>query len=565
MRGPTVLILASLVLVACAWPAPAPAQAVSDSPAQKATFKVFLQGAQVGSEQATVESTADGWLISATSTLAPPVGLTLRRAEVRCDTAWRPRSLAVEGTFRGRTIDFQTTFADGKASSRMVQPDGQPTEKTDTVAPDTVALPNNFYAAYTALAIRLAAAAPGGEVKAYVAPQAEIGVLLNGVDVQRMQIPGRTFEIRKYRVSFKNPGGAMDAEVWAEPGGRLVRVSIPALSFDIVREDIATVAARELKFTREGDEDVRIPANGFNLAGSISKPRPPAAAQPGSSKPARLPAIVLVAGSGEQDRDEVVAGIPIFGQLASALADAGFLVLRYDKRGVGQSGGRKETATLQDFADDVLAAVRFLEDRKDVDPKRITIAGHSEGAWAGLIAASRSGDIARLVVMAGPGSTGAELMLEQQRHQLDRSSMSEAEKQEKVALQKKIQQAVVTGTGWDGVPVELRKQAETAWFQSFLAFDPKSVMPRVRQPLLVVLAELDTQVPPANAEALAAIGRARKNDPGVQVVRIAGVNHLFVAAKTGEVDEYRSLQSRTITPELPAAIAAWLRPAAPVR
>jgi hypothetical protein len=445
-----------------------------------------------------------------------------------------------------------------------MQPDGQPMEKTDSVAADTVALPNNFYGSYTALAVRLAATAPGSEVRAYVAPQAEIGVLLNSVDVQRMQIPGRTFEVRKYRVSFKNPGGAMDAEVWAEPGGRLVRISIPAATFDLVREDVATVAAREQKFVREGDEDVKVPANGFNLAGSVSRPGPAGAPAPGGARPARLPAIVLVGGSGPVDRDEVVAGIPIFGQLASALADAGFLVLRYDKRGAGLSGGRRETATLQDFADDALAAVKYLEERKDVDPKRITIVGHSEGAWAALIAASRDEDISRVVTLAGPGSTGAELVLEQQRHLLEKSSMSEAEKQGKVALQKKVQQAVLTGKGWDGVPVELRKQAETPWFQSFLAFDPKSVMPRVRQPLLIVLAELDTQVPPTNAEGLAVIARARKKDPGVQAVKIAGVNHLFVAARTGEVDEYGSLPSRTITPELPAAIVAWLRPAAPV-
>jgi pimeloyl-ACP methyl ester carboxylesterase len=559
MRGRTFLILASLALAAAAWPVRALAQAPSDLPAQKATFKVFLRGSPVGSEEASVEPDADGWLITATSVLSPPLNLTVRRAEVRYDAGWRPRSLVIEGNLRGRAFDFQTTFADGKATTRMKQPDGEPIEKTDTVAPDTVALPNNFYAAYTALAIRLAAATPGSEVRAYVAPQAEIGVLLNGVDAQRMQVPGRAFDVRKYRVSLKNPGRALDAEIWAEPGGRLVRVSIPDASFDIIREDVATVAAREQKFNREGDEDVTIPANGFNLAGTVSKPKPSGASTPAGAAPARLPGIVLVGGSGPVDRDEVVAGIPIFGQLASALADAGFLVLRYDKRGIGLSGGRAETATLEDFAEDAVAAVKYLEKRKDVDPKRITIVGHSEGAWVALIAASRDKDIARVATMAGPGSTGGELVLEQQRHLLERSDMSEAEKQDKIALQKKVQQATVTGTGWDGVPVDVRKRADTAWFRSFLAFDPKSVMPRVRQPLLVVLAELDTQVPPANAEALATIARARKKDPGVEVVRIAGVNHLFVAAKTGEVEEYGSLQSRTITPELPVAIAGWLR------
>jgi len=108
-------------------------------------------------------------------------------------------------------------------------------------------------------------------------------------------------------------------------------------------------------------------------------------------------------------------------------------------------------------------------------------------------------------------------------------------------------------------PARDPQAADIPWFQSFLAFDPRSVMPRVRQPLLIVQGELDTQVPPANADTLAALARARKNDPGVQVVKIPGVNHLFAAAQTGEVDEYASLESKTITPELPGAIVSWLK------
>ena len=101
-----------------------------------------------------------------------------------------------------------------------------------------------------------------------------------------------------------------------------------------------------------------------------------------------LPAIVLVAGSGPSDRDETVAGIPIFGQLAGALADAGFLAVRYDKRGVGQSGGRPESATLADYAEDLRAVVRFTSDRKDVDRRRVAIVGHGEGGMLGLLTAA---------------------------------------------------------------------------------------------------------------------------------------------------------------------------------
>ena len=119
-----------------------------------------------------------------------------------------------------------------------------------------------------------------------------------------------------------------------------------------MREDVASVSSRRVVISRPGDEQVLIPANGFNLAGTVSKATLHQRAQSGRS--------CWSAGSGPLDRDETVAGIPIFGQLASALADAGFAVLRYDKRGIGQSGGRVESAGLTDYAEDLRAAVKFM-------------------------------------------------------------------------------------------------------------------------------------------------------------------------------------------------------------
>ncbi len=214
--------------------------------------------------------------------------------------------------------------------------------------------------------------------------------------------------VRRHKVAFQNPGGVVEAEVETEEDGKLVRVTIPAAQLQVSREDVSSVAAREQKLFREGDEDVRIPGNGFNLAATISRPRP-LPPPPAGKKVTRLPAIVLVPGSGPVDRDQIVAGIPTFGQLAGALADAGFLVLRYDKRGVGQSGGRAEAATLSDYADDVVVIVKWLFDRDDVDAKHVTVVGHSEGAWVALLAATREKDIARVVAMAGPGTPGAQI------------------------------------------------------------------------------------------------------------------------------------------------------------
>src|SRR5206468_6955284 len=189
----------------------------------------------------------------------------------------------------------------------------------------------------------------------------------------------RTIAARRSRLSFRLPNVlALDLEIWGDEDGRLLRVSIPAQSIEFAREDIASVSARLVTMSRPNDENIRIPANGFSLAGTISKP---------VNASGKLPAVVLISGSGPTDRDENVFGIPIFGQIADVLADAGFMVLRYDKRGVGQSGGRTEVARLEDFAEDARAAVKAMSDRKDVDRKRLALVGHSEGGWIALMAA----------------------------------------------------------------------------------------------------------------------------------------------------------------------------------
>jgi pimeloyl-ACP methyl ester carboxylesterase len=534
----------------------AAAQPPAPGPEGDARFQVFLRGQVVGNEDVGVARVDGGWRIVSTGRLAAPLDVTLRRAEIRYNADWTPVSLSIDAAVRGQTVDVSTAFAGTTATSRFPQA-GEMAEKTDTVARDTIVLPNNIFGAYAALAVRLTAASPGAELKIYVAPQAEVTVVLNALETHRVQTAERTFNARQYRLTIRNPGGGLDVEVWADDATRLLRVTIPAVELDVVREDLASAFARVQKFHREGDEDVRIPSTGFSLAASVSRPRPlPPPRSP--KQPARLPTIVLVPGSGPVDRDETVGGIPIFGELASALADAGFLVVRYDKRGVGQSGGRPESATLSDYAEDVRAVVRWARKRKDVDEKRLFVVGHSEGAWAALLAASREKRIARVVSIAGPGTTGAELVLEQQRHALERMTFSDAERTEKIALQKKIMSAVTTGQGWEGVPDELRRQAESPWFASFLTFDPAKTMRRVRQPLLVLQAELDRQVPAHHAARLVELARARKKNAGVEIVTLEGVNHLLVPATTGEVEEYGSLTGRHVTPKAAGAIAAWL-------
>lgn len=174
------------------------------------------------------------------------------------------------------------------------------------------------------------------------------------------------------------------------------------------------------------------------------------------------------------------------------------------------------------------------------------------------MAASREKHIARIVLLAGGGTPGAELVLEQQRRVLDRLSISEAEKAERIDLQQRINAAVAGRGSWEAIPDGVRRQADTPWFQSFLAFEPAKVMARVRQPVLVVQGSLDRQVPAHHAEKLEALARARKKNAGVEVVLLDGVNHLFVPVKAGEGAESSDLAEARITPQLAERVAGWL-------
>jgi pimeloyl-ACP methyl ester carboxylesterase len=281
-------------------------------------------------------------------------------------------------------------------------------------------------------------------------------------------------------------------------------------------------------------------------------------AKPAAAK-GPLPALILIGGAGPVDRDGLLAGVPVYGQMAADLVEAGFFVLRYDKRGVGQSGGRTETATINDYADDVRAIITWLErQRKDVDKKRIGLIGHSEGAWVAMTVAARDKRVAAVALVAGAASTGGELVLEQQRRLLEQSKTPDAEQQAKIELQKKINEAALKGRGWEGLSDQVRAAADTPWFQSFVAFDPARVMRDIRQPVLVVQGELDAQVASHHADRLAELARGRKRKVPTDLVKVAGLNHLLVPANSGDVDAAANLTERKVSSIATAAIATWM-------
>jgi pimeloyl-ACP methyl ester carboxylesterase len=546
MRLALVVLAMSAGPLAAQVPVPAP-------PALDASqgYSVFLRSQLIGREDVAIIRQADGWLVRGSNRLAAPLDTVTRIAEIHYTADWRPTRMLIEGTSRGQELSIKTTFADGKASSDIVFA-GTSSSKSDAVAPDTLVLPNGFLGSYAALARRLVGQKPGAAFRAFIAPQGEIPMRLDGVFAERIETPRASIAATRYALIVTNPPPAAETpvSVWTDASGALLRMSVPSQMLELAREDVASAATRTTSFSLPTDEPVRIPASGFSLAATVTKP---------PKANGLLRALILVGGSGPIDRDGTVAGIPILGHLARDLSSAGFLVVRYDKRGVGQSGGRPETSTIADYAEDVRAIITWLEkQRKDVDKKRIGLVGHSEGAWVAMTAAARDKRVAAVALVAGVGIAGSDLVLEQQRHVLERAKMPQAEQEAKIAMQKQINAAVLKGSGWDDVPLELRRVADSPWFQSLLAYDPARVMKDMRQPVLIVQGELDKQVRPYHADRLADLARARKRKVAVDVTQIPGVNHLLVPAKTGEIDEYGLLAGSQVSPAVTTAITTWM-------
>lgn len=538
--------LAVGLLVSPLFLTPSAQQQVSSAPSS--TFIVFLRGDRIGSEDVSLVRNDDGWTLTSAGRMGPPLDLVIREVQVRYTGDWKPLELKIDATARTEPLTLRAVVSGTSATTTFAQ-GGQSGERTDTIPPDALLLPSPFWGPFEALSERLRTASAGTSIQAYsggVSFPIEVG----DSSEETIQTAAQLIRARRTAARMAMPGAALDIEVWGDENGRLLRLSIPAQNLDVAREDVASVAARLVTISRANDEPVRVPANGFSLAGTLSKPT--------SSTVRQLPAVILVAGSGPQDRDETVFGIPIFGQLAGRVADAGFIVLRYDKRGVGQSGGRIESATLADYADDLRAAVRFLGERKDVNRRYLAVVGHSEGGSVAMMAAAKERRITALVLIATIGVTGAELNLTQVRRGVERSKMPEAERQSTLEMQRKIQAAVLTGKGWEDIPAPLRRQADIPWFKSFLAFDPAKLMSDVKQPILIVQGLLDTQVDPLNADILEKLALARKNAGRVEVVKIPGINHLLVPAVTGEFAEYAKLKDKTVSETVSSVIVNWL-------
>ncbi len=317
-------------------------------------------------------------------------------------------------------------------------------------------------------------------------------------------------------------------------------------------------------------------AGGVTLAGTLTLP----------AGKGPFPAALLISGSGAQDRDETIFAHKPFAVLADTLSRRGIAVLRVDDRGVGGSTGSTSKSTSEDFAGDVLAGVEFLKARTEIDPKHIGLIGHSEGGIIAPIVAGRSQDVAFIVLMAGTGLTGEQILYLQGR--LMAEAMGASKKtiedqrtvQEKLfavlkaepdpktasakmrALAKKLNEELSDDVKKDGSPAEALPEAqlkmiESPWFRYFLTYDPVPALAKVKCPVLALNGEKDLQVPPKeNLDEIENALKAVGNDH-VTAKILPRLNHLFQTANNGNITEYGEIEE-TIAPSALQLIGDWI-------
>jgi hypothetical protein len=327
-------------------------------------------------------------------------------------------------------------------------------------------------------------------------------------------------------------------------------------------------------------EEVTIQNGPIVLAGTLTVPATPGA----------HPAVVLITGSGPQNRDEDVFGVKPFRMIADHLTRAGIAVLRCDDRGVGGSTGSVPKSTTADFAEDALAQVRYLEARPDIDKAHIGLLGHSEGGLVAPIAAATSKSVAFIVLMSGPALTGEKIMLAQAELLAAAERLPEEQVRANADLQRMMFAAVRSGIGWEAVteageklalsaiarlPEEQRKMmgdpqavarqqiaaqvasARSPWFKFFLDYDPAPTLAKVQIPVLALFGGKDLQVPAEpNRRAMEEVF-AKSGLKDYRLVVMPGANHLYQEANTGSVSEYTKLKKEFL-PGFLDLLTTWI-------
>jgi fermentation-respiration switch protein FrsA (DUF1100 family) len=286
-----------------------------------------------------------------------------------------------------------------------------------------------------------------------------------------------------------------------------------------------------------------------------------------------FPGVVLITGSGPQDRDEALLGHQPFLVLSDYLTRHGIAVLRADDRGVGKSTGVFAKGTTADFATDAEAGVAYLKTRPEIDPHKIGLIGHSEGGVIAPMVAARNKDVAFIVMMAGTGVPGDQILPAQGEaievangkspeeaaknaaNEKEMLTLVETEKDD-AALQKELKEKMAGEVPEAQIGLQI-SQITSVWFRYFLTYDPATALRKVTCPVLAINGSLDMQVLPSQNLPAIRKALAESGNQHVEIDELPGLNHLFQTAKTGSPAEYSQIEE-TISPVALDKMATWI-------
>ncbi|HEX5872452.1 MAG TPA: alpha/beta fold hydrolase [Longimicrobium sp.] len=374
-----------------------------------------------------------------------------------------------------------------------------------------------------------------------------------------------------YRAVLSVDGDTL-AGVWSQGAGSLPLVMVRGADAAMAAPPRPQEPRRPFPYREETVSYTSAP--GVRLAGTLTLP----------AGDGPHPAVLLVTGSGPQDRDETIYNHKPFAVLADYLTRRGIAVLRVDDRGVGLSTGSFGAADSEDFADDALAGVRFLDARRDVGS--VGIVGHSEGGLIAPMVAARAPEVGFIVMLAGPGTPSAELLMAQTALIIRAGGAGEREVERTTALQRELFAAIAAEAdsaalhgrltdivrrfqasltpeeraredASDAALASAVNQLVSPWSRWFLRYDPAPALRATRVPVLALNGALDLQVPAD--ENLAGVQRALQagGNRDVTVEKLPGLNHLFQTARTGAPSEYGEIEE-TFSPAALQKVGDWI-------
>jgi dipeptidyl aminopeptidase/acylaminoacyl peptidase len=523
-------------------------------------FDLTMAGQSVGSETFDIACHAGAYTATGRTQMSmagAAIDLTTR-LELGAD--FIPSSASAKGTVNGQPFDQSGTFVDGTATlTTNGQQQSMPYAKGASWVGGNIFYPNVFIVArYDE--------AKGGSQQFPIFPQIAMTVERTGLDTVRLE-NGESATFTRFVAHV----GMQQYSLWRDAGGHLAAIGIPAQQFAAVRPENAkwlpslmakltggTSATAHSATTIDYSappgatftaEEVTIPVASYSLAGTLLVPK----------NGTRHPAAVMITGSGLQTRDQRIAlpGLEQyapFRQIAERLASNGIAVLRVDDRGIGGSTGREtlENATTTSLAEDTRAQVAWLRGRKEIDPQRIVVIGHSEGASIAAMIGASDPRLAAVVMMAGVAKRGAEVSIEQQEDMLrSDTTMTEAAKQ---TMREKQQEAVKSVLAGGDIP----GQKTPAWIREYFNYDPLPTARKVKQPLLILQGERDRQVDQSHAQILATAVREAGNKD-VTVKEFPTLNHLFLPSTTGSFNEYSHLASTKVPDDVLVTLTDWVK------